>query len=568
MRTAKVVFSFTAGSILLTGMLLSSSTTPARCDSKTAALSPRLIASSKLPTPQAGLKLLQSIFTRMGNEPQLAKNEKKQQAKEIIAFQGQNLTQNQLFLQNQTDPALMIRPQEKNKAIAGKTMPMPIQGMNIAMAPPPADSFASSNEGQDKTPSRSEASNGIWESDGSSTHGSLKKAATPASSASNLRGFYAPGPTLGRATTLASAPSPASAPAKDSERGLSMESQRRLSKAFGNLAGITQKMQEAQQMPSKIAVAPRQQQYQGGSFGFGSSAGAGGAPQAEESKESKGVRFYKAPRGTQIIDDSPTIKDYRTIDTNAGNTAANRVVAHAPKFGAPMSPVVADQYSSQGDEGTVKLDQPSAFKYNREYGQNSLSSADNDELSSWGATTKAKERSDKTKPSASTADSKASFKREAESRSRQRDLVAYVPPSMVAGIPGLMLGSSEYETSRFLANRGDILKETIDGWKVWSLRATGTQEPLLQVYIRNNQVQGLRIFERGLTPPGLGVSLGDGLVAMKQKFGEPAFILQEPINHGGKNYVYPVSQVSFQVAKPSSGEAAPKVVSLLLFKFI
>lgn len=546
MRKAKVVFSFTAGSILLTGMLVSSSTTPASCDSKTAvtktAVTNRLIASSKMPTAKAGLLLLMSIFGRMGNAPQLA-NEKKQQAKETIAFQGQNLAQNQLFSQNTTDPALMIRPQEKNKA-AGKGMQ--IQGLNIAMAP--QSELSAYNEPVDKSaPARSEKSNGIWESDSSN----LKKAMAPGANIGGVRGF-AP----------ASAPARANLAAKDSEqRGLSQESQRRISKALGGLAGTLQKIQEAQQMPSKIAVVPRQ------TGAFGDSYSSAGAPAAEESKESKNIKgYYKAGKGIQILDESPVIRDYRNIDTNAGNSAANRLVTaqhSAPKASAPSTPAASmDSFADEGS-AAMKLDQPSAFKYNREYGSNSVPTADADDGITWNAT-KSKERADNLRG----ADMKRTVKREAElRRAREQVLTAYAPPSMVTGIPGLTLGSNEYETSRFLANRGDVLKETIDGWKVWTLRATGSEEPMLQVYIRANQVQGLRIFDRGLTPPGIGVTLGDGLIAMKERFGEPQFVLQESTDRGGKNYVYPVSQVSFQIAK-SSGSALPKIVSLLLFKYI
>lgn len=560
MRNAKVVFSFTAGSILLTGLLVSSSATPARCgDSKAVVSAPnRLIANSKLPTPQAGLKLLLGIFNRMGNEPQLAKNEKKQQAKEVIAFQGQNLTQSQLF-QNATDPALMIRPQEKNKAAS---KPIPIQGMNIAMAPTGQDGYMSgfsSSQGEPHDKSGLSSNTGIWESESA---GAKKVSGT----VSGSRSSYLPPATLGRSNA---APGAALA-AKDQERGLSNESKQRLSKSLGNLAGIVNRMQEAQQMPSKIAVVPRQQS--GGYYGGG--AGAGGTVE-EISTAGKNIKTYNAPRGgVQIMDESPVVRDYRTIDTNAGNTAANRLIAHK----APRVPSPVVQAEALAEEGTVKLDQPSAFKYNREYGEKAFPSTDaDDNLSNWGAAPKrkeAKERSDSYKSAeiAKPADSKASIKREAESR-RAREIIAYAPPSVVTGIPGLTLGSSEYETNRFLANRGDVMKETItpanggERWKVWSLRTTGSQEPALQVYIRGNQVQGLRIFDRNLTPPGLGVSLGDGLVRMKEKFGEPAFVLQEPTNQGGKNYVYPVSQVGFQLAKPVSGETAPKVVSLLLFKF-
>ena len=75
---------------------------------------------------------------------------------------------------------------------------------------------------------------------------------------------------------------------------------------------------------------------------------------------------------------------------------------------------------------------------------------------------------------------------------------------------------------------------------------------------------GLRIFDSSLIAPDFGVSLRDNLSCVKEKFGEPAFILQEPIPGAGQNYIYPISQVGFQFARPAPGQQ-PRVVSVLIF---
>jgi hypothetical protein len=79
----------------------------------------------------------------------------------------------------------------------------------------------------------------------------------------------------------------------------------------------------------------------------------------------------------------------------------------------------------------------------------------------------------------------------------------------------------------------------------------------------------MRIFDASLMPSDLGVALGDKLTAVKSKFGEPAFLISEPnvareSATAGLNYVYPISQVSFEIARPSK-KGSLQVVSMLLF---
>lgn len=151
--------------------------------------------------------------------------------------------------------------------------------------------------------------------------------------------------------------------------------------------------------------------------------------------------------------------------------------------------------------------------------------------------------------------------------------LAYIPPSLVAGIPGLQLGSSEATAKAFLGASSSIDKVKLDGWQVWSLKHPTGGNTLLQIYLRNGTVEALRVFDRKYVPNRLGISLHNNLTDMKKQFGEPAFILNEPQGAGGirvsgvKNYVYPVSQVSFQLARGGK-DSAVRVKSMLLFKFI
>jgi hypothetical protein len=153
--------------------------------------------------------------------------------------------------------------------------------------------------------------------------------------------------------------------------------------------------------------------------------------------------------------------------------------------------------------------------------------------------------------------------------------VAFLPPSTVHGINGLPLGASEAETAKFFKNRGNLSRSFISGWKVWTL-LDGQQTPILQVYLRNGRTEAFRIFNQSYVPAGLGVAINDELPSMKGKFGEPSFILEEPgikpqlaaqsATIVAKNYVYPVSQVSFQLVR--TGPSSPHINSLLLFRYL
>lgn len=146
--------------------------------------------------------------------------------------------------------------------------------------------------------------------------------------------------------------------------------------------------------------------------------------------------------------------------------------------------------------------------------------------------------------------------------------IAYMPPSTVTGITGLRLGASEFQVSSFLNGKGPVAKKSVKGWKVWSLSDPESKKTTLQIYARNGVVEAVRIFDEDFVPEGLGINLSDDLKKVKEKFGE-AIMLNEPSASGSKEYVYPVSQVSFQIARSSAkGCPAKTVKSMLLFQFL
>lgn len=86
----------------------------------------------------------------------------------------------------------------------------------------------------------------------------------------------------------------------------------------------------------------------------------------------------------------------------------------------------------------------------------------------------------------------------------------------------------------------------------------------MQVYVRHGLVEALRIFDNAFIAPDFGVHLNDDVSTVKAKFGEPAFMQDEPECPSAKNYVYPISQVSFELTR-ASNSPSPKVVSVLIF---
>lgn len=146
-----------------------------------------------------------------------------------------------------------------------------------------------------------------------------------------------------------------------------------------------------------------------------------------------------------------------------------------------------------------------------------------------------------------------------------RELIALLPPNVVTGIPLIRLGSSEAQASSALAQIGKMKVEQVNNWNVWTWNKPGDKNPALQLYVRHGLLDAMRIFDRSLIGSDFGVTLGDDLSKVKETFGEPAFMVQEPYPGAGQNYIYPISQVGFQLARPAPNKP-PRVVSVLIFR--
>lgn len=145
--------------------------------------------------------------------------------------------------------------------------------------------------------------------------------------------------------------------------------------------------------------------------------------------------------------------------------------------------------------------------------------------------------------------------------------IALLPPNVITGIQRINLGSSESQAN--IALRGmqlvNIKQQKVGKWTVTCLQNPHVKgSTALQLFVRNGLLDAMRIFDTTLFAPDFGVTMGDCLSKVKEKFGEPAFILHEPGPGSGANYIYPISQVGFQLARPAPNEQ-PRVVSVLIF---
>jgi hypothetical protein len=148
--------------------------------------------------------------------------------------------------------------------------------------------------------------------------------------------------------------------------------------------------------------------------------------------------------------------------------------------------------------------------------------------------------------------------------------IALLPPSIVNGVPLVHLGASALQIKESLGTKVKIDKQIVEDWTVWSVTGHNRSECALQLYFKHGVVEAIRVFDASYLGPDLGIKLGNDLQTIKEKFGEPAFILPEPAAaHGaeaGKNYIYPISQVSFALARSRDrAKPAPQVVSMLIF---
>jgi hypothetical protein len=161
-------------------------------------------------------------------------------------------------------------------------------------------------------------------------------------------------------------------------------------------------------------------------------------------------------------------------------------------------------------------------------------------------------------------------RKEDKADSLDKKQIAMLPPSIVSGVPLVHLGASALQIKESLGTKVRIDKQTIEDWTVWSVTGHNRSECALQLYFKHGVVEAIRVFDASYLGPDLGIKLGNDLQTIKEKFGEPAFILPEPAAargaEAGKNYIYPISQVSFALARSRDrAKPAPQVVSMLIF---
>lgn len=149
---------------------------------------------------------------------------------------------------------------------------------------------------------------------------------------------------------------------------------------------------------------------------------------------------------------------------------------------------------------------------------------------------------------------------------KQKTEIAMLAPNVVMGIPLVRLGSSAIEANKALTSvKGNKLKlQSISGWTVYVLHKANSVEPAMQVYVRHGLVEAMRIFDNAFIAPDFGVQLDDDVSTVKAKFGEPTFMHPEADCPTAQNYIYPISQVSFELRRPVNSPT-PKVASVLIF---
>jgi len=149
-------------------------------------------------------------------------------------------------------------------------------------------------------------------------------------------------------------------------------------------------------------------------------------------------------------------------------------------------------------------------------------------------------------------------------KSGERQELAYLPLTKFAGIPLVSLGDNESDLPNRLKFLGTVEKTLVKPWTVWSLTKPGSNDYSLQVFAQNGIVDAVRVKDPSLWSSEQGICLGDAVSAVKEKFGEPAFILCHPRSSEHKVYVYPISQVAFRLERSSDADM-PRVKDVIIF---
>jgi hypothetical protein len=145
-----------------------------------------------------------------------------------------------------------------------------------------------------------------------------------------------------------------------------------------------------------------------------------------------------------------------------------------------------------------------------------------------------------------------------------REEIALLPLTKFSGIPLVNLGDSDGDLSKRLASAGTVEITMVKPWTVWSVRKHGSQECGLQVFSQKGVVEAVRVQDKSIWTNQQGIILGDEVSVVKEKFGEPAFILSHPIPSGNKIYVYPISQVAFRLERSAETDP-PRIKDIIIF---
>lgn len=469
---------------------------------------------------ESGIKLLMGIFSRLGSEPQLAlKNELRSQ--EAVVAQATKEAQFAAAASNNTDPALAIRPQSSRRLTVGRAVmnkTIPVEPLTIAMAKKADSRFVAADEG---------AAGNFKDQAG--TAGSLDQVNIPvlAQAESDLKARQKP--QLQGISYLAGSTTSNIIPNQDKTH------LRELSQGDDARAKVENKRSRDKEEESE-------QSYNG----------------IIRPTEQPGLFKYVREHSKDLPKEAPASVAAPAQSIEMGRERMDELQALPP-------PVVASSKSVRGN-----LQQAGWYKSKREYSEPSagmgMRSASGG-VAVGGALGTANRFS-----LASGKLSKQTVAAKPGIVPAPPPVIAFLPPSTIRGISGLPLGSSDAETASFLKGKGQVRATSSQGWKVYTL-TDKYGATALQAYLRNGRIEAMRVFSGQYLPVNLGVTIDDELSNMKSKFGEPSFILDEPkvgqtvAAMPAKNYIYPLSQVGFQLARPQGG-GAPKVLSVLLFKYL
>jgi hypothetical protein len=559
MSRPHILKTITASATLLFAFSLSLSSLAGAAPQKAAPVT-KVIAhrNARVSPPHAGVKLLEDILSRMRNLPQIAMSRNKQ------TFQYQQTQQTAAPAQGATDQLLAIRPKESSfKAKADR------RRSTLAMAEPRGYESSYQRSRYDDAKNSTSVEGTLRRPQREYGKDNLASNIQTSNTYGKLRGGYSGLPSTNMGASISSPSSVPNAYQASSTKGiqnfdqatreiterLSPEARQRLTASTGKLFDVAKKMEEAQQIAQNLGRQNAPGGGGGSAGGYAANYGRSQVP-ADERHAPLGSFRNEKKEASKVISTNPLITEYdkgaaeanfadeekSSLDYKPAEKAAEKspTIARAFPAPAPAAPM-SMPFSQSGDSSAATSAQkppaePSLFKHVREFLNRDGSNASGLRQQQEGAGL------DKSKPIE----------------------IALLPPSVVTGIPLVRLGTSEQETNKALTGKGSVNKTKVNDWSVWSLQKPGNDEVSLQIYTKNGQVQAIRIFDSSLISPDFGVKLGDDLGTVKHKFGEPSFILSEPQSRGGQNYVYPISQVSFQLAYTSK-TTAPKVVSLLIF---